>query len=122
MIRPIHRAPSAGRRKAMLRAASLIVIAVALATPAAAQCMKDNEPGQTAEGRLTIGSARDAAGRPQQPYILRLPAARCLDALDPEDNVKSTRTVHVYPADDKLVRAFKRLVGKSVQVRGRPFA
>jgi hypothetical protein len=84
--------------------------------------MKDDAPGEIAEGRLTIANARDAAGRPERPYILRLPAATCLASADPDNRVKSTRTIHVYPANDKLAHEFKRFVGKTVLVRGRPFA
>jgi hypothetical protein len=67
----------------MVRAVVLIVAAVLLAAPAAAQCMKDDAPGEIAEGQLTIGNARDAAGRPERPYILRLPVATCLASADP---------------------------------------
>ena len=92
-----------------------------LATPAAAECLKANVDGQGAQGRLTVNSAKDAAGRAERPYILQLRAAECLDAEDPDEAVKSTRTIHVFPADEKLMPAFKRLVGKSVSVRGNPF-
>jgi hypothetical protein len=93
-----------------------------LAPVAAAECLKANADGQRAEGKLTIGRAQDAAGRPEQPYILQLAASACLDAEDPDDAVKDTRTIHIFPADEKLQPAFRRLVGKSVTVLGNPFA
>jgi Domain of unknown function (DUF4431) len=96
-------------------------VLVSLATSAAAACLKANAEGQTAQGELTIGRARDAAGRPERPYILRLTSNACLDADDPDDVVKSTRTIHVFPAQEKLQLTFRRLVGKPVAVRGSPF-
>jgi Domain of unknown function (DUF4431) len=96
-------------------------VLVSLATSAAAACLKANVEGQTAQGELTIGRARDAAGRPERPYILRVTSNACLDADDPDDVVKSTRTIHVFPAQEKLQLTFRRLVGKPVAVRGSPF-
>jgi hypothetical protein len=107
----------------MVRRISLIAVAISsIASAAAAQCMKDDTPAQVVEGRLTVAQVKDAAGRPERPYILRLPTAACLDAQDPEARVKSTMTIHIYPADSRLARDFRRLVGKTVLVRGRPFA
>ena len=84
-------------------------------------CLKDNADGQTAEGKLTVQRAKDAAGRSERPYILQLAADACLDTQDPEDAVKATRTIHVFPADEKTEPAFKQLVGKTVTVSGNPF-
>jgi hypothetical protein len=96
-------------------------VLVPLATSAAAECLKANVEGQIAQGQLKIGRARDAAGRPEKPYILRLTSNACLDADDPDDVVKRTRTIHVFPAEQKLGLMFRRLVGKPVAVRGSPF-
>ena len=89
---------------------------------AMAQCLKSNVDGQSAQGRLTIVRAQDAAGRPERPYILELNAAVCLDADDPDDAVKSARTIQVFPEEEKLALAFERLVGQTLTVRGNPFA
>ena len=89
---------------------------------AAAACLKANVDGQVAQGVLTIGRAQDAAGRPERPYILQLQGTACLDGPDPDDVVKSTRTIHVFPANEALAPAFTRLVGRTVVVRGNPFA
>ncbi len=98
-------------------------VALALLGAAAnAACLKDNADGQTAEGTLTVTRAKDAAGRTERPYILRLAADACLETQDPEDAVKATRTIHVYPSDEKDEPAFRRLVGKMVTVSGNPFA
>jgi hypothetical protein len=106
-----------------MRAHLTLVIGVLMlsATTASAECLKANVEGQGAQGRLTIGRAHDAAGRPERPYILRLSASACLDADDPDEAVKNTRTIHVAPADEKMTPAFRRLVGKIVTVRGNPF-
>jgi hypothetical protein len=64
-----------------------------LISPAAAECLKANADNQSAQGALTIGRAKDAAGRPERPYILRLSANACLDAKDPDEAVKATRTI-----------------------------
>jgi len=99
----------------------LLCLGVALATPATAECLKSNVHDQAAQGQLTVIRAKDAAGRTERPYILQLRANACLDADDPEDAVKRTRTIHVFPADARLEPVFKRLVGKMVAVRGNPF-
>jgi hypothetical protein len=96
-------------------------VVVPLATSAAAECLKANVEGQAAQGQLTIGRARDAAGRLERPYILRLTSDACLDSDDADDVVKSTRTIHVFPAEEKLQLTFRRLVGRPVAVRGSPF-
>ena len=103
----------------MLLAAGLV--AVPLSIPAVAACLKANTDAQSAQGVLTVGSAKDANGRPERPYILRLQADACLDADEPDEAVKATRTIHVFPADEKVMPDFKRLVGKPVTVRGNPF-
>jgi hypothetical protein len=89
-----------------------------LGWPAAAACLKSNSEPQMVQGRLTVEKAEDAMGRPERPFILRLAADVCLDAADPEDAVKATRTIQVYPTDEKVLPVFKRLVGKDVTVRG----
>ena len=105
----------------MVRILIAVVVAVVLATPAAAQCLNANADNQTATGRLTIGRGKDAAGRVERPYILRLSANACLDGTSTEDKVNRTRTIHVYPTDEKIHARFRRFVGKSVRVRGKPF-
>jgi hypothetical protein len=84
---------------------------VPLATSAVAECLKSNVEGQSAQGQLAIGRARDAAGRPETPYILRLASNACLDANNRDEAVRRARTIHIFPADEKLRPAFRRLVG-----------
>ena len=100
----------------------LFGVAISLCSATAqADCLKENVAGQVAQGRLTIGRAHDAAGRTERPYILHLGAEACLDTEDPDDAVKSTRTIHVFPENEKLAPAFRRLVGKTVVLHGNPF-
>ena len=94
---------------------------VLLASPAVAECLKSDVKGQITEGRLAIGRARDAAGRPEIPYILRLASNACLDADNRHDTVRRARTIHMFPADENMRRTFRLLVGKTVVVRGSPF-
>jgi hypothetical protein len=93
---------------------------VPLASAAVAECLKSNVKGQAAEGRLAIGRARDAAGRPETPYILRLASNACLDAANRDQAVRSARTIHMFPADENMRRTFRLLAGKTVVVRGSP--
>jgi hypothetical protein len=109
----------------MLRLNGLLWAGVVLAlgiAPAAAACMSDQSKTQVAEGKLVVASKRDAAGRQEKPYIITLTTPACLTAQDPEDNVKSTRTIHIYSTQEKVHSQIGKLVGKTVQVRGVPFA
>lgn len=91
--------------------------------PSAAEtCMSDKSDSETAVGRLSIGKAKDAAGRPERPYILTLRRPMCLTADDPEDNVGNTHTIHIFSTEDKVARQIASYAGKSISVRGRPFA
>ena len=93
---------------------------VPLASSAVAKCLKSNVEGQFTEGQLAIGRARDAAGRPETPYILRLFSNTCFDADDRNNSVRRVRTIHMFPADENMRRTFRLLVGKTVVVRGNP--
>jgi hypothetical protein len=104
------------------RLASVGLCLVWMNASASAACLKANVDDQVAQGQLTIVRAEDAAGRPERPYILQLRGTACLDAQDPDEAVKSTRTIHVFPADETLQPTFNRLVGRTVVVRGNPFA
>jgi uncharacterized protein DUF4431 len=101
----------------------LVALAIVLLPiSAGAACLRANSEAQVVEGRLTVGHARDAIGRPEKPYILRLVANACLDGEDPDEAVASTRFIHIFPGEQKLEPVFRRLIGKTVVVRGKPFA
>jgi hypothetical protein len=93
---------------------------VPLASSAVAECLKSNVEGQSTQGLLAIGRARDAAGRPETPYILRLASNACLDADNRGGAVRRARTIHMFPADENMGRTFRLLVGKRVVIRGSP--
>jgi hypothetical protein len=97
--------------------ASLTLVACA----ASATCMNANEEA-VAEGRLSIGRFKDAADRPETAFILRLSSNACLDGKDEDERVASTKTIHVYSQNDRVQKSMIGLVGKSVLVRGKPFA
>jgi len=83
--------------------------------------MRANETGEIAEGSLSEGTFEDAAGRPEQAFILTLPVPTCLTGSDEMDNVGKAETIHIYSFDEVLLESIKRFVGKDVQVRGTPF-
>ena len=93
---------------------------VPLASSAVAECLKSNVKGQSAEGQLAIGRARDADGRPETPYILRLASNACLVADNRDGAVRRARTIHMLPGDENMRRTFRLLAGKTVVVRGSP--
>jgi hypothetical protein len=87
--------------------------ALALAATPARACMSDQSKQEIAEGKLAIASKRDAAGRPEKPYILTLSSPACLTAQDPADSVKSTRTIHIFSSQDQVHAQIARFVGKT---------
>ncbi|WP_372928926.1 DUF4431 domain-containing protein [Methyloceanibacter sp.] len=99
----------------------LLTLVVMLAVPSAqaASCMRSNADGAIAEGRLSLGQFEDAAGRPEQAFILTLPAPTCLSGEDDMDNVDDVETIHVFSVD-ALHAGLDEFVGKDVQVRGTP--
>jgi len=102
-----------------------VLIALALtvaASPAkAAECMQDNAGDQIAEGRLSLGEFEDAAGRPEQAFIVTLPVPTCLDSGDADTAVDSTTTIHIFSMDEAIAASIEKFVGKNVHVRGTPF-
>jgi len=98
------------------------VLAPAVLTAADAACLQANMDGQIVEGRLTVQNAKDANGRTERPFILDVSSSTCMQGRDADDNVKSTRKIHIAPQDERLQPAFRRLVGKTVVVSGNPFA
>ena len=105
-----------------LAALIFTVLAVTAQAAHATECMQDNQPDQIAEGTLSFGQFEDAAGRPEQAYILTLPVPACLSSSDADSAVRSTTTIHIYSFDSAVSEAFEGLIGQSVQVRGTPFA
>jgi hypothetical protein len=84
--------------------------------------MQADADGEIAKGRLSIGRAKDAAGRREHPYLVTLPVATCLKAQEPEDSVERAGKIHIYSSNQKVHALIGKFVGKTVLVRGRPFA
>ena len=93
-----------------------------MSAPAVAACMNAESKEEIAEGRLSIQRFKDAAGRPEQVYILRLPSPACFDSAEPDERVKSTRTLHIFATDAVTHRRIRQFVGKDVHVRGTVFS
>jgi hypothetical protein len=96
-----------------LRIAMAFFTALALlstqAPALAADCMRANQAGAIAEGRLI---ERDDA------IILKLPQAMCLEGPEDSDSVPASTEIHVYSLDDKIHQTLRGLIGKDVQLRG----
>lgn len=107
--------------KAILFALATVALLLGASSASAQGCMKSNEADQILEGRLALGTFRDAADRPETAYILTLPVPTCLDASDPDERVASAKTVHIFGSNDKVHATIKRFVGRTVLVRGNPF-
>jgi hypothetical protein len=107
------------RLRVFLTALAMIFAA---STTNAAECMQDNQGDQIAEGRLSLGKFEDAAGNPEQAFILTLPVPTCLDGGDPDSAVDRTTTIHIFSLDDAIRASIEKFVGKDVHVRGTPFA
>ena len=101
-----------------------VVVVSCLTVPtlaAAAACLQANRDGQVAAGMLSVKRAKDAAGRPERPYILPLQAPACLAGDGEFDRVDSTTTVQIYSSNAKVLASIRALVGKSIRVVGNPF-
>ena len=102
----------------------LIVIAVGLAASgleAAARCIEANKADEEALGTLDRQTFSDAAGRPEQAFILTLSAATCLVGADEDDNAGNVSKIHLFSTDDALIQRIEALLGKEVRVRGTAF-
>lgn len=107
--------------KAILFALAAVALMFDISSASAQGCMQSNAGEQIAEGRLALGTFRDAADRPETAYILTLAVPTCLNASDPDDRVASAKTIHIYSSKDAVHATIKRFVGKTVLVRGQPF-
>lgn len=102
----------------------LAVLIIMTVTSSGAQaCMSTQSKEEIAEGRLLLRTFKDGMGRPEKAYIVTMPKPACLnDPDEPENNVKSTRTIHIFSSNPEIERRIRRFVGKSVHVRGAVFA
>jgi hypothetical protein len=106
----------------LLSLVAMMVTAVTVSTGTArSACMKADAAGEIAEGRLARQTFKDAAGRPERVFILKLPSPVCLSGTDEFDNVQNARTIQIYASDDTIGRRIARFADKTVLVRGKPF-
>jgi len=91
-----------------------------VASPAWSACMQGGRE-ESAQGRLVSGRFKDAAGRPETAFILRLRATVCLQGRDEFDKVGSAKAIHIFSTKDDVAKQIKGFVGKAVRVRGTPF-
>lgn len=101
-----------------LLAAGIILVS---GSAAGAQCIEADSPGAMVEGDLTQRMFTDAAGRPEPAFILTLAAPACLTGSEETDNVKDTRTIHVFSTDASMMQRIQRFVDSMVLVRGTAF-
>jgi hypothetical protein len=90
----------------------LLGLMLALTAPSiahAAECLRANEDGAIAEGRLI---ERDDA------IILKLPEAMCLAGPEDSDQVPASAEIHVYSIDEATQETLRKLIGKDVHLQG----
>lgn len=107
----------------MMRAGAAVlglIAALLVATPAWSACMQAGRE-EHAQGRLVTGRFKDAAGRRETAFILRLRATVCLQGSDEFDKVASAKTIHVFSTKDAVSAKLRTFVGKPVRVEGTPF-
>ncbi|MEO8419681.1 MAG: hypothetical protein ABI457_00680 [Hyphomicrobium sp.] len=86
-----------------------LALLAAFGTAQAGDCMRANEAGAIAEGKLI---ERDDA------IILKMPEPMCLEGPEDSDNVSATAEIHVYSLDDKIHGTLRGLIGKDVHLEG----
>ncbi len=94
------------------RGLPLLGLILLLTMPSAAQagdCMRANEDGAIAEGRLI---ERDDA------IILKLPEPMCLEGPEDSDHVPASAEIHVYSQHDATQETLRKLIGKDVHLEG----
>lgn len=87
----------------------LMLALTAPSAAAAGDCMRANEDGAIAEGRLI---ERDDA------IILKLPEPMCLEGPEESDHVSASAEIHVYSLDDATQDTLRGLIGKDVHLEG----
>jgi hypothetical protein len=83
---------------------------------AVAKCMKVGEV-ETAQGKLEQRMFRSAGGQPLRAFVLTLPAPICIRD-DEIENADDVRTIELRTSDRTLKQEMRRLMGKTVFIRG----
>lgn len=95
----------------------------ALDVAAAAECLKAEEEGQSAEGRLERVRFVDVdyGNRVEAAFILNLAKPACLDGTDEFDKIDSTLKIHVFSMDKAIQGRLRASIGRQIRVLGWPF-
>ena len=83
---------------------------------AVAKCMKVGAV-ETAQGKLEQRMFRSAGGQPLRAFVLTLPGPICIRD-DEIENADDVRTIELRTSDRTLKQEMRRLMGKTVFIRG----
>jgi hypothetical protein len=90
---------------------------------AAAECLKAETKGQSAEGRLERVRFTDVdyGNRVEIAFILNLAKPACLDGTDEYNKIDSTLKIHVFSMDKAMQDRLRANIGRQIRVLGSPF-
>ena len=102
---------------------ALFAAALLYALGAAAECLKAEQEGRLAEGRLERVRFIDIdyGNRVEFAFILNLGKPACLDGEDESDQIASTLKIHVFSMDKAVERRLRAAIGRQIRVIGWPF-
>ena len=101
--------------------ASMLALRSMTAPALAADCLKANQDGQVAEGRLERRRITDEAyERTETAYLLFPAKSVCLDGED-YDRVEGTTRIHVFSMDAAIRKKLEANLGKRVRITGSAF-
>ena len=86
-----------------------------------AGCLQAEQAKTIIEGVVSEGSFEDAAGNPEQAFILKLPVPTCLAGDEQLPETEQVSTIHIYSSNGPVAQSIKGFVGKDVFVQGTPF-
>ena len=89
----------------------------------AAECLKAEMEGESAEGRLQRVRFTDVdyGNRVEFAFILNLAKAACLDGEDEFDKIDSTLKIHVFSMDKAIDHSLRANIGRQIRVLGWPY-
>ena len=102
---------------------ALFAAALLYALGAAAECLKAEQEGQRAEGRLERVRFIDVdyGNRVEIAFILNLAKPACLEGEDEYNKIASTLKIHVFSMDKAVDRRLRASIGRQVRVIGWAF-
>jgi hypothetical protein len=89
---------------------------------ASAACLIAERDDQQAEGKLDrVKITVEAYALTETAFILTLLKPACLEGSDEYDKVESSKRIHVFSMDGKILRELRANVGRKVRVTGNAF-